>query len=145
MMTPKKALSLTLHDKVKFGKETLTVIDSIDVGTHKEPLLISDAGKKYYGTLFIAHLLTLVGEPQQLTIEDDISFEADEDEAVEATSVDQALTDDEEENEDPADVTPEPQPSPVLTLPEPVAMDDQSTIPDDELELVKAYALNELI
>jgi hypothetical protein len=150
MMKPAAALSLTRNDQVKFGKETLTVIGSIDVGTHEEPLLISESGKKYFGTLFIAHLLTRLGGPEQ-------KLDEDEDEGEPTSSEmayenlgdiprDQSLVGNNERVEvsaQPAEV------APVAAIEAPSSdlsfADDESNIPEDELELVKAYTLNELL
>lgn len=146
MMKPAAALSLTLKDQVKFGKETLTVIGSIDVGTHEEPLLISESGKKYFGTLFIAHLLTRLGEPEQNPDEDEPFLSEMDHDAVDDAPGDQTKRDEEQEvdvSAQPADAAPVAAievPSSDLAL-----TDDESNIPEDELELVKAYTLNELL
>lgn len=142
MMKPAAALSLTLKDQVKFGKETLTVIGSIDVGTHKEPLLQSESGKKYFGTLFIAHLLTRLGGPEDKQDEDEPAFSRED-----ATPEDEPGVSDEENRHlsaQPAEAVTvaEIEESPSVLL---ITDDDESNIPEDERELVKAYTLNELL
>ncbi|WP_274644533.1 hypothetical protein [Pseudomonas serbica] len=140
MMTPAAALGLALKDQVKFGKETLTVIGTVDVGTHQEPLLISETGKKFFGTLYIAHLLSILGEPVPMVEEDDGFYIPADDAPLTITAEPAAnkVTEAVEAMDAPAT-------SPESALPESMPLDDEPDIPADELELVKAYALNELI
>jgi hypothetical protein len=146
MMKPAAALSLKPDDQVKFGKETLTVIGSINVGTHEEPLLVSGSGRKYHGTLFIAHLLTRLGVPEEKPEEEEPAFSWSDDAAPEQMPEEQQLDDSEKDRLFSA------QPAEAATAPaieiassELELTNEESNIPEDELELVKAYTLNELI
>lgn len=145
MMTPAAALALELNEQVKFGKETMTVVGTVDMGSHLEPLLLSETGKKCHGTLFIAHLLSRPGDPVH-TSSDDSDDEDDRHTAAESPSH-------ELEGSEPIsriDDQPTVEAS-VLDLPEErqaVSTDtviSKSEISDDEAELVKAYLANEEI
>lgn len=144
MMTPAAALALALNEQVKFGKETMTVVGTVDMGSHLEPLLLSETGKKCHGTLFIAHLLSRPGDPVH-TSSDEPEYE-DNDAASESSSH-------ELEGAEPIS-TIDGQPTveaSVLDLPEAcqaVGTDTvigKSEISGDEEELVKAYLANEEI
>lgn len=64
MMTKNQALALEQGVRVKYGREIFIVDHRTDVGTHEEPVLISESGRRLVGTLFIAHLLSFVDRPQ---------------------------------------------------------------------------------
>lgn len=69
MMTKNQALGLEPGVRVKYGREIFIVDHRTDVGTHEEPVLIAESGRRLVGTLFIAHLLSYVDRPQAQLIE----------------------------------------------------------------------------
>lgn len=71
MMTKNQALSLEPGMRVKYGREIFIVDHRTDVGTHEEPVLIAESGRRLVGTLFIAHLLSFVDRPQTQAVEPD--------------------------------------------------------------------------
>ena len=81
MMTKNQALSLEQGVRVKYGREIFIVDHRTDVGTHEEPVLISESGRRLVGTIFIAHLLSFVDRPQAAPADSDSdpidSFEDD--------------------------------------------------------------------
>lgn len=144
MMTPAAALALELNEQVKFGKETMTVVGTVDMGSHLEPLLISDTGKKCHGTLFIAHLLSRPGDPVHTS--SDESEDEDNDAAAESPSHELVGA------EPISSIDGQPTfDAHVLDLPEACqavgtdTVTGKSEISGDEEELVKAYLANEEI
>jgi len=69
MMTKNQALGLEPGVRVKYGREIFIVDHRTDVGTHEEPVLVSESGRRLVGTLFIAHLLSHVDRPQAQLVE----------------------------------------------------------------------------
>lgn len=69
MMTKQQALELELGVRVKYGREIFIVDHRTDVGTHEEPVLVAESGRRLVGTLFIAHLLSYVDRPQAQLVE----------------------------------------------------------------------------
>lgn len=75
MMTKNQALTLEQGVRVKYGREIFIVDHRTDVGTHEEPVLISESGRRLVGTLFIAHLLSFVDRPQPHQAQPDSDLE----------------------------------------------------------------------
>lgn len=74
MMTKNQALALEHGTRVKYGREIFTVDHRTNVGTHEEPVLIAESGRRLVGTLFIAHLLSFADRPQTHTAEPGSEF-----------------------------------------------------------------------
>lgn len=115
MMTKNQALGLEPGVRVKYGREIFIVDHRTDVGTHEEPVLVAESGRRLVGTLFIAHLLSYVDRPQAQLVEpesdpedsfeddidadeqDDLDGQEDSDPAISSAPVKQV--DQEEESE----------------------------------------------